>query len=291
MRYIIAILGGTLLLFSSCRKEDEVNVVSAEKPYSSLTLNEDAAVRLSYDMVTATFMLPENPADTSNLTLEEKVLATPVYSGEQVNQLIYKNGTIDADIQMMEDEALPEYPVNTIGGERAFSMPEEEKIHRIEVRGGTAHCYNSSGEVVGIGQSNSGNVVYLQTAVQYLADDGLLSDQSFDLVLQGLKQAGFTIEDDEQHAHIAKWTHNRADGGKRILYIDKQLQKITMRLNVSATGAVETISQYAFKASADGKMLPAVHRFITYFDSPFSETRMTIRKVSSFKNFEIEKNL
>lgn len=290
MKHIICILCGVIVLFSSCREDEPIDASPTEDSFSALVMTEDVAVKTRYDMITATFVLPKNPADTANLTIEEKALATPVYRGKCINQIVYKNGTVDADIEKGLEESLPDYPVNAIGGNRAFPMAEEEELHRMEVRGGTVTCYNAAGEILGSGLSNSGDAAYLQTAVQHLGEGGVLAGEQFESVLEGLRQAGFDITDDPQHANLAKWTYQRADGGKRILYIDKALQKITTRLNVSAAGETETVSQYLFEETDNG-VVPAAHRFVTYFDSPFSDTRMTIRKVSKFKNFEIEKNL
>jgi hypothetical protein len=290
MKHIVFVLGVAALLFSSCREDKRVDARPTETSFSALTMGEDVALRLRYDMITATFVLPEDPADTADLTIEEKALATPVYRGKCVNQIVYKNGTVDADMEKGLEESLPDYPVNAIGGKRAFPMAEEDQLHRIEVRGGTVTCYNTEGEILGSGLSNTGNIAYLQTAVQHLGEGGVLEGEQFEYVLESLRQAGFDIVDNEQHSNLAKWTYQRADGGQRILYIDKALQKITTRINVSATGETETVSQYLFEETDSG-VVPVVHRFVTYFDSPFSETRMTIRKVSKFKNFEIEKNL
>ena len=273
----------------SCAKDEiDIQQVDEQFSFSALTMTDEVALSVSYDMMTFTIALPVDPGDSENITQAEQILGTPIVRGCKVKQMVKKDGTIDADIEMVKFEGMPEYPKNMVG---KMDFPEGFKTQRIEVRDGVSTHFNSANEVIATNVQSDANIAYYQKVADELAENVRLSVEEFGYVLEGFKEAGFEIKDNALDPNFAEMTHTFPDGGSTTLFIDKELNQIDSRVNFDAAGEVETISDFLYKDEGNGEKSLVGHRFVTYYQSPFSDVKMSIRKVSKIENFNIQKNL
>jgi len=284
------ILGALLLAFlmlHACSKLDDTGQEAPVSSPKSLTMTEDHALSLSYDMVTSTYIVAAKPEDQEQLTETEKMLRIPKVVGCSVTQYIKDNGLVDADIEMVNFEGMPNYPKRTIG---QTSYPDKFMTKRIEVRDGISTFYNAEGKVITSNVQSDAETAYFQKVASELSENTRVSVEEFEYILEAFRQEGFDVEDTSHDPNVAVMTQHFDDGGYTELYIDKVLNHIDSRVNYNAAGEVETISDFIFEDDGVEKTLIG-HRFVTFYDSPFSDVKMSIRKVSEIKNFNLQKHL
>jgi hypothetical protein len=188
---------------------------------------------------------------------------------------------------MVDFEEMPNYPKRTLG---QTSYPDKFMTKKIEIRDGISTFYNADGEVITSDVQSDTETVYFQKVASELSENSRVSVEKFEYILEAFRHEGFDVEDSSHDPNVAVMTQHFGDGGYTKLYIDKVLNHIDTRVNYNTAGEVETISDFIFEDNGVDKTLIG-HRFITFYDSPFSNVKMSIRKVSEIKNFNLQKNL
>lgn len=279
-RALLFLLSVCFTLIAGCSKDEKGGGPSSGDPI------ENNALRLSFDIITATYLTAANPDEAESLTVAEQQLRVPRMEGWQVDYRILEDGVIHADLVAKAFPGMPEFPANMVGRE---ILPEAMQVTRIEVRNGQYSFFNADGELLGTGAQDLNSLAYLQQLVQDLPQSQRVSEEHFALVLQAYAEAGFDVRDVPSNPRFAELRQSFADGGSTILYIDKDLQVIDSRVNSDAAGVVETITDYTYVEDGD-LVRPIAYRFMSFYDSPFTELRMCIHRVSEIQSFSIQKN-
>ena len=75
----------------SCAKDEiDIQQVDEQFSFSALTMTDEVALSVSYDMMTFTIALPVDPGDSENITQAEQILGTPIVRGCKVKQMVKK---------------------------------------------------------------------------------------------------------------------------------------------------------------------------------------------------------
>ena len=259
-----------------------------EHSFSSLTVNDETALAISYEMETSTFLTPLHPDDRDLLTDAEKALSIPKPIGYKVVQMVKSNGLIDADVIVSEFDEMPKFPPNMIGHQ---VYPESFKANRIEIRDGVKTFYNSNGEVITTDSHSDEDVTFYLKAIENIGEDFILSNENMALLIEGYRNAGFDTRESDQFPDIEILRAEFDDGTSSEVLLDKRLQLIRGQINYDSDNKVTTSSILAYQENANGQKELIGHRFATHYTSPFTGVEMVINKISKIRNFTIQKNL
>lgn len=244
-------------------------------------------IELKYDMVTSTIVFPDDPNDREKLTEAERTLALPILNGCTVEERVYSDGVYESTIIIKDPDNAPEYPKNMIGGS---TVSKENRVKRIETKNGLSIFYNENGEKISSKQQSMADIAYYQSVMENLHENVQLSSQAFEYVLDAFEEAGYTLRANADNSQYLEMDFQRANGGKTTLFIDKERQHLDSRVNYNADGQVETISDLIFFDDGIEKDVVKGHRFVSFYNSPFSDVRMGIHKVTEFIDMEININ-
>ncbi|RMF28371.1 MAG: hypothetical protein D6765_06085 [Bacteroidetes bacterium] len=279
---LLATLGLFLL---SCGKDDPAPFPTDDP--TGLEMHDSAALFMSFDLLTSRQVVPKNPADTVAITEGEKILSLPKFKGCHVDVLLGQDGSYSADVEMVDFPEFPDYPPNTIGIDR---FPEHLQTKRIEIRDAVVTYYGNDGQVLMTEFEDPDILLLIQNLVQGMTRKNLppLPPEGMDLLLQAFHESGFEITPTELD-HLVALTHRYDDGSKSVLIIDKQLQLITGQANYDPAGNLSTKSDFHFQPDPQtGQPVLTGHRFVTYYDSPFSNVKMAVVQRSAVRNFVLQ---
>jgi hypothetical protein len=273
----------------SCKKDELTDPEPLEiNNISDIGRRDSIPLLMEYDIVTASYVTPANPSDWDLLTDAEKVLGTPKYEGRHVVQMVNDSGLIDADIEMMDFEGMPDYPKEALLGDE---IPSAFETDRIEVRAGQYQLYNSSGDKVSTQYQSQEDIAFFKNILSDFREKVMLSNQEMDYMITALEEIGFEAQTSALDSQVEVLEYSFADGRATKLYFDKRLQEIVAREQYDAEGELRFVSGFIHEPSPSGEAPKLVsHHYITFFESPFSGVKMAIKKTSYIKNFDIQTN-
>ena len=273
----------------SCKKDKLSDPQPLEiNKISDIEMRDSIALFMEYDIITASYVTPADPSEWDMLTDAEKVLGTPKYEGRHVIQMVDNNGLIDADIEMMDFEGMPDYPKEALLGDE---IPSDFGTDRVEVRAGQYQFYNSTGEKVSTQYQSQEDIAFFNSIISDFREKVMLSNQEMDYMITALEEIGFEAQTSALDSQVEVLEYSFADGRATKLYFDKQLQEIVAREQYDAEGELRFVSGFIHEPSPSGEAPKLVsHHYITFFDSPFSGVKMAIKKSSSIKNLTIQTN-
>lgn len=273
----------------SCKKDELTDPQPLEiNNISDIGMRDSVPLLMEYDIITASYVTPADPSEWDRLTDAEKVLGTPKYEGRHVIQMVDNNGLIDADIDMMNFEGMPDYPKKALLGDE---IPSAFETDRIEVRAGQYQFYNSTGDKVSTQYQSPEDIAFFNNILSDFREKVMLSNQEMDYMITALEEIGFKAQTSALDEQVEVLEYSYADGRATKLYFDKQLQEIVAREQYDAEGELRFVSGFIHEPASSGEPPKLVsHHYITFFDSPFSGVKMAIKKTSSIKNFDIQTN-
>ncbi len=263
----------------ACSKDDA-------GPFPSVNqVTQGCPISMSYEITTAAFTRAANLNEQTELTTAEQILSYPTFSKCSVDMCIAENGEMSADIQMLESENTPNYPVGTVGLQ---SIPEEFQVDRIEINGGTTIYYNDQGEAINTEViDDASSVEFYAKIIEEMADVVPLTEEQMSWVIEGFIGAGFDMTPINENLEMLTQPH--PDGSYSKVVLDKNLQVIRGQANYDSSGKLLTKSNFSFTGEP-GSPIVTGHRFVTYFISPYSQKRMAITRKSKIENFSLTKN-
>jgi len=289
-RIYLIILSLFVLLQFSCKKDKLLDPEPIEHHVpAELEITNAVALSMEYEIITASYVTPVNPADKENITEAEEFLGRPEFEGRKVMQLVNKDGTIDANIDVMNLEGMPDYPKNRIGG---AMVPSDQQTKRIEVRGGQYTHYNEAGDVLSTHYQDQASTAFYTRILEDFKEKVMLAEDEMDLLLYAFEDMGFVVSQNSSDPTLEELVYTFPDGSMTKLYIDKTLQEIVARRQYDENGSLEFASDFIHK-TIDSEEEPELvfHRIATFYDSPFSGVKMAIMRVSEIRNLNIQTHL
>lgn len=283
MKILVTLLGLSILLLS-CNKGIDVNNDCLDGCLElALPAQPNDQLAMAYDMITAQHAEARYPSDSSSLSITDKVFRAPEFTGAHVEMIVREDGTLDANIQMKQFPEMPVYPENRLNN---TSLPPEQAIDRIEVRGPSVNCYNVAGEPIGSGIMQP-EVLFITGAAENIKQSISFSQAEQDVIVQAFEGAGMNMEaTNTEGVYLYSRTLPSGKQAKVVFDIKRGLQ--LGQASYTMDGKLDSKSTVYYEETADGQTVVAGHRFVTYMASPSSGVEMAIVRRSKVNNFQMQ---
>ena len=243
------------------------------------------SIGMSYEVTTVTYSSAADPDEQQLLTPSEQTLSYPTFVKCAVDVCIASDGQLMADIQMLRVADAPDYPTGTIGIQ---SIPKDLQVDKIEIRNGLATHYDAKGQVLQVAGADESSISFYQSIINDLSEIEPLTAEQMVAIMDGFREANFDVEPVDERYEVL--TQPFSDGSYAKVVLDKSLYVISGQANYNSSGELETKSNFTFTGEP-GNVTVTGHRFVTYFESPFSHKKMAITRKSKIENFMLTKNL
>ncbi len=199
--------------------------------------------------------------------------------------MIKKDGEVEALINFIPYDGLPEYPENRLAGQQ---VEASHRVSSVEVRNYGVFYNDENGERITADNEQPDDLVFYQQLVEEMGGEYRLTDQELNTMIKGFELAGFESRPSPNDSRYHELLHRFSDGSATKILLDKQLQRLVSRQQYAEDGRLASTADLRYEI-VGGDIILTGHRFVAFYDSPFTGVRMAIKRVSEIENFNLRK--
>ena len=275
--YFMSLLIMAVFLYSC---DDDKIIDGKGNPPDSLITN-DCFMSVAFDVETITHIRPlasEGVENYDELARPEQVMLPPSIVKCHIESCINEDGTTEGFIQMLPANIDAQYPERAAG----TGIGQKKLFDRAEFTSdGSVTYFNEAGEVVNSGFL-AADVVAYQALIDQVSEFETITEEQMDLVIQAFIDEGFEVET-EEGSDLAYLKQPLSDGYSKVI-LDKRNYAVRGQENYDANGNLSTSYNLYMKGEPDNLTITG-HQFKTFFESPFSNVKMSITRRSIITNY------
>ena len=257
----------------SCSKDSQQDV-----DVKSISRSDDCELFISYDVERVTTVVPAADNTVTELHSADQIML-PDLVHCNVSTCVFPDGTVEGSIQALPMNQDYIYPEGVIGS------PDKPTFHAARINNGSVTFYNENNEVIddGILENMSGIQVEQLTSLENLQP---ISPENMTILIDKMVAKGYQVTRQEGSEHIFHLVHTLQDGSAAKATFDMEKLVLVGLESYDTAGKLVTRRRNIFEGTA-GNVVPKSILFETFYVSPFSQAKMSIREHSRISNFSI----